>query len=109
MIRPRRICDRARIRELRRGLGMTQTEFAAALRCNLASVSRWELGYAQPTESRLQDIAGVLGVDADELRTTASPPPVISNTNGLMARLRLAESHLDAASGILRGITQETP
>jgi transcriptional regulator with XRE-family HTH domain len=52
-----------RIREVRRRLGMTQTEFAERLKTTQGSVSRWESGGQQPDFSFLMDIGKMGGLD----------------------------------------------
>ncbi|GAB60958.1 MAG: helix-turn-helix domain-containing protein [Candidatus Jettenia sp.] len=44
------------IKELREKLGATQTEFAKALGISFSTVSRWESGQAQPTDTQEEQL-----------------------------------------------------
>jgi transcriptional regulator with XRE-family HTH domain len=52
-----------RIREVRRRLGLTQSEFAERLKTTQSSVSRWEAGTQKPDLSSLMKIGELAGLD----------------------------------------------
>lgn len=67
-----------KIAALRKQRGMTQEELAEQLRVSRQSVSRWEIGSAQPDASNLFQLSRLFGVSADDLlndeRELPSPP-----------------------------------
>jgi len=65
-----------RIRELRLGRGLTLQEVATVLGVTRASVSKWEQGHTHPEYSRLEQLAGILGVPAAHLLSEAEGQPV---------------------------------
>lgn len=56
-----------KIKELRKGAGLTQEALAAALSISYQSVSKWEAGAASPDISHLVPLANIFGVTLDEL------------------------------------------
>lgn len=66
--------DKDRVRNLRRKLEMTQSEFAAALGCRQQTVSEWEIGLYAPANAygRLLDRMDQTAV-AGPVKTTVSP------------------------------------
>lgn len=56
------------MRELRDVLGLTQQEVATKIDATLGSVSKWELGKAEPKKKFLPRLAAVYGVGIDEIR-----------------------------------------
>ena len=56
-----------RIQEGRERLGLTQTEFAAALGVKEANVYRWEKGGSEPSTRMVRKIVRALDVSADWL------------------------------------------
>lgn len=56
-----------RIAELRKANGLTQMGLADALGISFQAVSNWERGNTMPDISKLQELAGILGVSVDEL------------------------------------------
>jgi transcriptional regulator with XRE-family HTH domain len=63
------------IRQLRRDRGLTQRAFAAALGLGATTVGSWEQGRVRVPLHRVDDVAGVLGIDRSTLLETASGPP----------------------------------
>jgi len=57
------------IREARLAKGMSLGQLAAAVGRSSASVRRWERGEVAPAIGIIDDLARVLGIDADELRS----------------------------------------
>ncbi len=56
-----------KIAEKRKGLGMTQIEFAEKMHVTRQTVSRWEAGSAMPDIDKIGEIADILGVSCDYL------------------------------------------
>ena len=56
-----------KIAEKRKGLGMTQIEFAEKMHVTRQTVSRWEAGSAMPDIDKIAEIADILGVSCDYL------------------------------------------
>ncbi len=56
-----------RIAELRKENGLTQMGLADALGISFQAVSNWERGNTMPDISKLQELAGILGVSIDKL------------------------------------------
>ena len=54
------------IKKLREAAGMTQAELAARLQLTTPSVTKWELGRANPTYDNLIQLAEIFGVSLDE-------------------------------------------
>jgi transcriptional regulator with XRE-family HTH domain len=65
-----------RIRELRDGQDLSLREFAAKLGCSAPFISDIELGRRYPSEKVLKDIAQVLRVSIEELKSLDTRPPV---------------------------------
>ena len=63
------------IKKLREAAGMTQAELAARLQLTTPSVTKWELGRANPTYDNLIQLAEIFGVSLDEVagRKTSAP------------------------------------
>ena len=55
------------IKKLREAAGMTQAELAARLQLTTPSVTKWELGRANPTYDNLIQLAEIFGVSLDEV------------------------------------------
>ena len=55
------------IKKLREAAGMTQAELAARLQLSTPSVTKWELGRANPTYDNLIQLAEIFGVSMDEV------------------------------------------
>ncbi len=55
------------IRELRKGMNMTQQQFAEELHVSDKAVSRWETGRGMPDIGNMEDIANTCGVTVAEL------------------------------------------
>ena len=55
------------IKKLREAAGMTQAELAARLQLTTPSVTKWELGRANPTYENLIQLAEIFGVSLDEV------------------------------------------
>ena len=55
------------IKQLREAAGMTQAELAARLQLTTPSVTKWELGRANPTYDNLIQLAEIFGVSLDEV------------------------------------------
>ena len=56
-----------RIKELRRGLSMSQGQLAEKLEITNQAVSKWENNFSQPDINLLPDLASVFGVSIDDL------------------------------------------
>lgn len=61
------------IREARLAKGMSLGQLAAAVGRSSASVRRWERGEVAPAIGIIDDLAAVLDLDADDLRSQRSP------------------------------------
>ena len=55
------------IKQLREAAGMTQAELAAKMQLTTPSVTKWELGRANPTYDNLIQLAEIFGVSLDEV------------------------------------------
>ena len=55
------------IKKLREAAGMTQAELAARMRLTTPSITKWELGRANPTYDNLIQLAEIFGVSLDEV------------------------------------------
>ena len=55
------------IKKLREAAGMTQADLAARLQLTTPSVTKWELGRANPTYDNLIQLAEIFGVSLDEV------------------------------------------
>lgn len=80
----------ARLRELRKARGLTLAELATMLSVSKPTVWAWEHGKARPLDSRLDDLAGALGVDPTALTSQESgrvPADVLDR-----CRTRIAEA-----------------
>lgn len=67
----------ARIRALRKALGLTQTQFAVMLNVTQNTIARWELGLSHPNYARhqeLNDIAVSKGVKLPDDEPVGSGP-----------------------------------
>lgn len=56
-----------RIKSIRKGKGLTQTELAKILNVTQACVAMWESGSVMPSSSRLPDIAKALSCEISDL------------------------------------------
>ena len=56
-----------RIKEMRKDVGLSQTELAKVINVTQGAISQWEKGLAQPTADKLPELAKVLGCSIDEL------------------------------------------
>ncbi len=54
-----------KIREIRIRQGLSQQQLAARLGISDRAISKWELGYSQPSAAHLMALARILGVDAE--------------------------------------------
>ena len=54
------------IKKLREAAGMTQAELAARMRLTTPSITKWELGRANPTYDNLIQLAEIFGCTLDE-------------------------------------------
>lgn len=57
----------ANIRRLRREKGLSQEQFAQALHVTRQTVSAWERGLSRPSLDTLEEMAGALGTEPEEL------------------------------------------
>ena len=57
------------IREHRKQLGVAASELAAALGVSISTLGFWERGHVVPPEDRQRELAGLLGVPEDDLRS----------------------------------------
>ena len=55
------------IAEMRKGKNMTQAELAARMRLTTPSITKWELGRANPTYDNLIQLAEIFGCTLDEV------------------------------------------
>ncbi len=55
------------IKQLREAAGMTQAELAAKMQLTTPSITKWELGRANPTYDNLIQLAEIFGVSLDEV------------------------------------------
>lgn len=80
----------ARLRQLRRTRGLSQTDLAARLNVSVPAISAWEKGRARPRHSRIAALGRILGVsDLDLLgqgHGAATPDP-LAESRGQIARL----------------------
>ena len=58
------------IKQLREAAGMTQAELAAKMRLTTPSITKWELGRANPTYDNLIQLAEIFGVTVVKVTTT---------------------------------------
>ena len=56
-----------RIKELRKGAGMTQEELGNKIGVSAQAVSKWESGISDPSTANLFALADLFGVPADEM------------------------------------------
>ncbi len=64
------------LEQLRKKRSMTLADVATQLGVSKPTVWAWEKGKARPVESRLPEIARVLGITPDELASMSMPPAV---------------------------------
>jgi len=69
-----------RLQALRRGIGMTQEEFAQQLQVTRQAVSKWESSRGYPEIEKILYICSRYGVTLDELFQDELPPAPISTT-----------------------------
>ena len=55
------------IKQLREAAGMTQAELAAKMQLTTPSITKWELGRANPTYDNLIQLAEIFGDSLDEI------------------------------------------
>ena len=55
------------IKQLREAAGMTQAELAATMQLTTPSITKWELGRANPTYDNLIQLAEIFGCTLDEV------------------------------------------
>ena len=55
------------IKQLREAAGMTQAELAAKMQLTTPSITKWELGRANPTYDNLIQLAEIVGCTLDEV------------------------------------------
>ena len=55
------------IKQLREAAGMTQAELAAKMQLTTPSITKWELGRANPTYDSLIQLAEIFGCTLDEV------------------------------------------
>ena len=55
------------IKQLREAAGMTQAELAAKMQLTTPSITKWELGRANPTYDNLIQLAEIFGGTLDEV------------------------------------------
>ena len=55
------------IKQLREAAGMTQAELAAKMQLTTPSITKWELGRANPTYDNLIQLAEIFGCTLDEV------------------------------------------
>lgn len=84
-----------RLRQIRRSLGLSQTELAAAIDSTQRTISNYETGIAAPTAGVLILLAKSLNISTDELlglRKTKTLPPVDAATTRLWNRFQQIRS-----------------
>ena len=69
--------------EKRKGLGMTQIEFAERMHVTRQTVSRWEAGAAMPDIDKIGEIADILGVSCDYLLKDEAVETGAAQTKGV--------------------------
>ena len=69
--------------EKRKGLGMTQIEFAERMHVTRQTVSRWESGAAMPDIDKIGEIADILGVSCDYLLKDEAVETGAARTKGV--------------------------
>ena len=69
--------------EKRKGLGMTQIEFAERMHVTRQTVSRWEAGAAMPDIDKIGEIADILGVSCDYLLKDEAVETGAARTKGV--------------------------
>ncbi len=69
-----------RLKELRKGAGLTQSALAERLNVHLQTVSKWERGITEPDISQLGDLSAALGVTLERLVGGAEGEETFSGT-----------------------------
>ena len=60
-----------KIKELRKRQGLSQLELSRLLGISEQAVSKWELGYSQPSANHLIALAQIFGVSMEEFLTAS--------------------------------------
>lgn len=81
----------ARVRELRKAQGLTQTELAERLHVRQATVSDYENGKLQFDADELPRVASVLGVDVADLFSESKPGALLTMTREELINLVTTE------------------
>lgn len=103
-----------RIKALRRSLGLTQTEFGAALGINQSTVAAYEISARNPSASVIALICKTWDVSETWIRTGEGEMYAYAEKNdrlaGLVARLgqRKAEATLHIVDTVLSAVDDET-
>ncbi|MCW6683061.1 helix-turn-helix domain-containing protein [Aerococcaceae bacterium NML160702] len=77
----------ARIKSIRKNLGLTQTEFAKKINATLPAVSNWETGRNVPNNERLKAIAKIGDMTVDELLYGSTDEVIQSTMTNLIKDL----------------------
>lgn len=93
-----------RIRMFRERKGISQKEFAVAIRQSNATVSNWERGLTRPNVDVLVKICEVLAVPADDLLEIFNIKDGLSETERLLISAYREKADLRNAVNILLGI-----
>ena len=93
-----------RIRMFRERKGLSQTEFAAAIKQSNSTVSNWERGLTRPNVDVLVEICEVLAVPADDLLDILNTKDGLSKTERLLISAYREKAGLRNAVNILLGI-----
>ena len=109
----------AKIKELRKAKGYSQTKLAQRLNISQGAVSQWETGETVPSAAQLVSIADVFGISLDELlERNAAPTSEKDQAWAIRERLRRDPSyrmlfsaadsatpeHLRAAAAMLKAL-----
>ncbi|MBZ0253529.1 MAG: helix-turn-helix domain-containing protein [Candidatus Methylomirabilis sp.] len=77
-----------KIAALRKQREWTQEDLAEKVGVSKVQVSRWETGRMRPSRNTLKQIAAVLGVHYDDLRSSGPPLALDGADSGLSEKLR---------------------
>lgn len=87
-----------RLKEYRRGQGLTQEELAEKLHVSRSAVAKWENGLGLPGDDSLGEIAALFGVDREVLLSDRETETIIVEKNGKLSRQKKWLVGLIAAS-----------
>jgi transcriptional regulator with XRE-family HTH domain len=77
------------IAEARKGLRLSQSEFAAKIGVSRGAVHLWERGKGEPTRAHRKVLAALLGVDVETMNHTAPHAAALVNESAVVERVPL--------------------